>query len=34
MRRAEPGFRGRELEIVLAQSLEGGTNGRDVGRRV
>ena len=34
VRRAESGFQGREIEVVLAQSLEEGTDGFDVGRRV
>ena len=34
VRRAESGFRGREVEVVLAQSLEEGTDGFNVGRRV
>ena len=31
VRRAEPGFRGREPEMVLSQALEEGTNGLDMG---
>ena len=34
VRRAEPGFRGGELEIVRVSSLEEGASGLDVSRRV
>ena len=34
VRRAESGFRGGELKVVLAQSLEEGTDGFNVDRRV
>ena len=34
VRRAESGFRGGELKVGLAQSLEEGTDGFNVGRPV